>query len=186
MPLQFDIPITVSGLTDEDLMRLPSDGLKYEVVSGEIATAPAGFEHDVIGAVIIGLLLPSTRGRGFMTIAQAGFRMKNGNLRCPDVSFTLKEHLPDGVPPKGFAQRAPDLPIEIVSPTESEADVFAKIGEYLESGSQEVWILEPTTRSATIYRSASDTRSLGPNDTIASPKLFPGFTAKVSELFDLG
>lgn len=54
-------------------------------------------------------------------------RMTSGNIRCPDVSFTLKSHLPEGKPGKGFGDEAPDLCIEILSPTEDLADMERKL-----------------------------------------------------------
>jgi len=170
-------------LTEEEFLRLPDDGRKYELVDGKAREVPTGFEHDAIGAIIVAMLMPHAKGHGFVTIAQAGFRMADGNIRCPDVSFTRKERLPEGKPPKGFADLAPDLAVEIISPNEDAADVFRKLGEYFASGSQFVWILQPETCQVTVYRSLMDAHTLGPEDTLSAGDLLPGFKVQVSELF---
>jgi Uma2 family endonuclease len=170
-------------ITEEEFVRLPDDGRKYELVDGEAKEVPTGFEHDAIGAIIVAMLMPHAKGQGFVTIAQAGFRMADGNIRCPDVSYTRKERLPEGKPPKGFADLAPDLAIEIISPNEDSADVFRKLGEYFASGSQQVWVLEPETQKLTVYRSLMDARTLGPEDELSAGDLLPTFQVQVAELF---
>src|SRR5256885_2066552 len=102
-------------MTEEEFMRLPKDGRKYELVDGEVREVPTSFEHDLIVMHIGFLMMPYAKGRGGITGSQAGFRMTGGNLRSPDVGFTRKERFPGGKPPKGFANFAPDLCIEIIS-----------------------------------------------------------------------
>src|SRR5438094_426513 len=96
-------------LTEDEFMRLPRDGRKYELVDGEAKEVPTGFEQDVLGMRVGFLLMPAVKGLGFLTGSQAGFRMASGNIRCPDVAFTRKERLPNGKPPQGFCETAPDL-----------------------------------------------------------------------------
>lgn len=172
-------------MTEDEFLRLPSDGQKWELVDGEAKAMPAGHEHDAIGAIIISLLVPHARRRGFVAGAQAGFRMSGGNVRSPDVAFTLKERMADGRPAKGFEAFAPDLAIEIISPTEDYADDFRKLGEYFASGAQQVWFLEPDTRRATMYRSLLDAQALSPDDVIEGGDLLPGFACRVSDLSDI-
>src|ERR1051326_6789552 len=106
--------ITKTRMTEEEFMRLPENGRKYELVDGEAKEVPAGMRHDEYGAHLCFLLYPYTRGRGALCGSQAGFRMASGNVRVPDVSFTRKERLPDGRAPEGFGDAAPDLCIEII------------------------------------------------------------------------
>jgi hypothetical protein len=81
-------------IAEEEFLRLPSDGKKCELVDGEAREVPAGFEHDAIAALVAFLLYPCARRYGVVTSSQAGFRMKIGNLRSPDVGFTWLERLP--------------------------------------------------------------------------------------------
>src|SRR5207253_314786 len=98
--------------------RLPDDGRKYELVDGEARAVPAGIKHDILGVRISARLLPFAEGRGYIVGPQAGFRMRTKNIRCPDVSYISEARLPGGDPPDGFGDDAPDLCIEIISPSE--------------------------------------------------------------------
>lgn len=111
-------------MTEAEFLRLPEDGIKREFVDGEAREVATSFEHDLTGGIIVGLLTPHAKGRGFVMLSQAGFRMSGGNLRLPDAGFTRKERLPGGRPIGTFPDFAPDLAVEIVSPSERPADIF--------------------------------------------------------------
>ena len=176
---------TQAHMTEEQFLRLPDDGHKYELVDGEAKEVPTGIRHDVIGAIIIYRLTPHVIGRGFLTMSQAGFRMRSGNLRCPDVSFTRKERFPNEQAPEGFGDASPDLAIEIISPSEDAAAVFRKLGEYFASGSEQVWLIEPDTQRVTVYRSLMNPQTYDAKDEITAGDLLPGFRCRVADLFTL-
>lgn len=175
--------VALAGMTEEQFLRLPDDGRKYELVDGEAKEVPAGFEHDVIGLHVGVMLAPFAKGKGFLAGSQAGFRMVTGNVRSPDVSFTRKERFPDGKPTKRFADFAPDLAIEVLSSQEDVLDLPRKVAEYFASGASAVWLLEPDACRATVYRSPTDTTDYGPDDEIDGGDLLPGFRCAVAELF---
>lgn len=173
-------------MTEAEFMRLPDDGRKYELVDGEAREVSAGHEHDAIGANIIALLMPFARGRGVLAGSQAGFRMTSGNIRSPDVSFTRKERLSGGKPARGFENLAPDLCIEIISPTEDPNEMQRKLQEYFDAGAQQVWHLWPESVQATIYSALTEAVALQADDEITAGDLLPGFRVRVAALFDLG
>ena len=164
---------------------MPDDGRKYELVDGEAKEVPGGVEQDVIGMHVGVLLTPFTRGRGYLAGSQAGFRMRPGNIRAPDVSFTLKERFPGGRPPKGFGDFAPDLCIEIISPSEDEEDMLRKIVEYFATGAQQVWHLFPESKRATVYRSPTEMTEHQPEEILDGGDLLPGFRCRTADLFDI-
>src|SRR5437867_160115 len=108
--------------TEEELMALPDDGRKYELVQGEIVVSNAGIEHEFIGVCLIIPLGSFVRQwkLGVVCGSSAGFWMKSGNLRSPDVSFIAKARL-QGLryAPKKFFEGAPDLVVEILSPSDT-------------------------------------------------------------------
>jgi len=104
-------------MTEEKFLRLPDAGRKWELVNGEAREVPAGHRHDVMVINIGAMLKPFARGRGVAARSQSGFRTVSGHARSPDVSFTRKECLPDGLPAESFEGMAPDLAIEIISPS---------------------------------------------------------------------
>lgn len=172
-------------LTEAEFLRMPNDGRKLELVDGEVREAPAGHEHDAIGFNVGYLLMPYTRGRGVLAGAQAGFRMKSGNIRSPDVAFTRKERLPDGKPSKGFEAFAPDLCVEIISPSEDTEERKQKLHEYFDAGAEQVWHLFPGTQQVRVYASPDSPMDYGPTDILESPQLLPGFRCLVADLFKL-
>ncbi len=172
-------------ITEEEFLRLPDDGRKYELVDGEVKEVPAGVRHDELAAFVIFRLMPFTRGRGALCSSQAGYRMRDGNIRSPDVSFTLKERLPGGRSPEGFGPFAPDLCIEIISPSEDREEMARKVREYFEAGAQQVWHLYPETQSAVLFTSPLETHRLSAEDELDGGDLLPGFRCRVADLYAL-
>lgn len=177
--------ITQARLSEAQFMRLPDDGHKYELVEGEAKLVPTSLRHDQIGAIIVYRLTHASIGRGILCISQAGFRMRNGNIRCPDVSFMRKERLPGGEAPNTFGDAAPDLAIEIISPSEDEADMARKVGEYFASGAEQVWHVFPETQTVAVYTSPDVSRAYRSEDTLTGGTLLPDFACPVADLFIL-
>lgn len=172
-------------MTEDEFMRLPDDGHKYELVDGEPKEVPTSFEHDIIGITVATLLRAAARGRGFVAGSQAGFRMITGNLRCPDVSFTLKSRLPDGKPGTGFGDAAPDLCVEIISPTEEPADMERKLQEYFASGAKRVWHMFPETQTIKVFVSPTEFRIYTAQEEIDGGDFLPDFRCLAGDLFVL-
>lgn len=164
-------------------MSLPKDGRKFELVDGEATEVPTGWEHDVIGARLIGFLTSVASSLGYLAGSSAGFRMNDGNIRAPDVSFVRAERAPSGEEARRFFDGAPDLAVEIISPSESRNDIFRKIGEYFEAGAQQVWIVQPMNRTVTVYHSMDRVRTYEPDEELEGGDLLPGFRCAVSDIF---
>jgi len=177
--------ITQSRMTEEEFMRLPHDGRKWELVDGEAREVPTSITDDMIVMNLGAMFKPYAQGRGYLTASQAGFRMMNGNVRCPDAAFTRKERFPGGKPPNTFADFAADLCIEIISPSEEPAEMRQKLIEYFSSGAQQVWHLFPEARRVLIYTSPLESQSYEADDEMNAGDLLPGFHCRVSELFEL-
>lgn len=175
--------VVARKLTEEEFLRLPDDGRKWELVDGEAKEVPAGFEHDVIALHVGVMLAPYAKGKGFVAGSQAGFRMASGNIRSPDVSFSRKGRFPDGKPPKGFANFAPDLAIEVIFPGEDVLDLPRKVAEYFASGASAVWLLDPEAPRLTVYQSPTEATDYGPEDEIDGGEVLPGFHCRVKDLF---
>jgi len=171
-------------LTEEEFLRLPDDGRKYELVDGEAKETPTSVKHDVIGAKLIMRLGGLVSEVAYLAGSQAGFRMATGNIRSPDVSVIFKQSLPEGKLPEGFGDRAPDLAIEIISPNEDMPDLMRKIGEYFESGARQVWLLFPEQKRVVVYDSPFDSVALNENDMLTTP-LIPDLRVRVGDLFEV-
>lgn len=170
-------------VTEADLLLTPRDGRKYELVDGEIRMSPAGYRH---GRVIVRLtvrLAPfvSERGLGDVLESSTGYRLPGGNVRSPDVSFVSAARVPAGEP-AGFADLAPDLAVEVLSPEDRERDVLDKVGEYLSAGVRLVWVIDPEKAIAVVFRSLTDVRRVGHDGVLDGEDVVPGFTCPLSDL----
>lgn len=122
-------------ITDEELLRLPKDGNKYEVVDGELRMSPAGLPHERIIARLIVLLGSFVKERelGDVLGSNVLYVLPSGNKRGPVVSFIAAARAA-GVRDAVFPSLAPDLAVEILSPGQSPRRMLDKLGEYLEAG----------------------------------------------------
>lgn len=173
------------SFTEDELMRLPRDGRKWELVDGELKEVPTSIRHDAIVMLLGFLLYPFVKGRGVLTASQAGYWMMAGNLRSPDVGFTRKERLPGGKVPDKFGDVAPDLCIEIISPSEERADMQRKVEEYFASGTEQVWHMFPETQTLTVYTSPATVAKYTSADEVEGGGLLPGFRCQVADLFEV-
>ncbi len=178
-------------VTEDELLRLPKDGpgnptlAKYELVDGRLREVPTSFTHDAICLNLILLLGAFMKGRGAGTTGQSGFRMTDGNIRVPDFSFTRKARLPGGKVPNTFGDVAPDLCVEIISPSEERADMARKVREYFGAGAEQVWHVFPEEQRVIVFTSPTETRALDADDTLATEGILPGFSCRVGDLFIL-
>ncbi|MFQ5637676.1 MAG: Uma2 family endonuclease [bacterium] len=173
-------------MTDEDLLQLPDDGHKYEYVEGELKVSPAGMLHERLGVKLSRKLdeFADQYQLGGVYGSSAGYRMKSGNLLSPDVSFVKDSTLPEGKVPEGFGHFAPDLAVEILSPTDRLTDLQQKIQEYFENGSEQVWILDPWKKKAFVYRAIHDYRVFDEDEVINGGDLLPGFSFRLADLLE--
>ena len=81
---------------------------------------------------------------------------------------------------------APDIAIEVVSPSSSEPEALARALTWLEAGSAAVWMLYPDSRSVKVYRPSLNVITLGENDVLDAAPVLVGFSVKVSDLFPFG
>jgi Uma2 family endonuclease len=124
------------------------------------------------------------RGSGVVTTAEAGFQIAHepDTVRAPDVAFVRAERIPSGGV-KGFFQGAPDLAVEVVSPTDRQSEVAAKVQEWLLAGCSVVWVVDPENRAVTVHRNHSEAVILTTTDTLTGGEVLPDFSMRVAEIF---
>jgi Uma2 family endonuclease len=174
--------------TADELFMLPDDGFRYELVKGELRRMPpAGSEH---GAVIMNLGGPlhqfvKANNLGVVFGAETGFRIASDpdTVRAPDLSFVWRERIPEGGIPRGFWQGAPDLAVEVISPSDTYTEVEEKVNDWLAAGTRLVLVLNPRTHTVSVYRSATEVARLTESDTLDGGQVLPGFSCRVADLF---
>lgn len=178
---------TSTLLTAEELFKLPDDGMVHELVRGELKTMPpAGDQHGRIGTRLLVRMsvFAESKSLGFVYQAQTGFLLTRDPdmVRSPDVAFVSQARLPKTATTK-FVPFAPDLAVEVVSPSESAEDIYEKIQDYLAHGVRLIWIIYPRTRTAEVYRPNHPAKHLPPTGTLTGEDLLPGFECKLADLF---
>jgi Uma2 family endonuclease len=114
--------------------------------------------------------------------AETGFKLSDDTVRAPDVAFVRKERLA-AVHWKGFGRGAPDLAVEIFSPSDSVRKLMRKVKQYFAAGCHTVWIVYPERREIQVLEATGADRLLGAGDNLEAPELLPGFSAPVEPIF---
>jgi Uma2 family endonuclease len=180
---------TTALITANDLLALPTGmGKRYELITGELREmSPSGWRHgevvDNVQALLSSYIRTHKLGRGFG--AETGFLIARDpdTVRAPDFAFIAEEHLPNEKPTEAFWPGAPELAVEVLSPSDRTGEVNEKINAWLAAGSTAVWVIDPQLQTVTIYRSRTDIQIKTAGDTLEGATLVPGFTCPVSELF---
>ncbi len=163
---------------------LENDLEGYEYVKGELVPmAAAAIVHGEIGSNVHFLLTSHVRENklGRLYIAETTFQLGDRVVK-PDIAFVSTERLSEDKL-KGFAD-APDLAIEIVSPTDKHYDVTEKTLAYLKAGTRLVWVIEPIMKTVMVHRSETDFTLLNYEGTLTGEDVVPGFSCPVAELFE--
>ncbi|MFQ3662203.1 MAG: Uma2 family endonuclease [Chloroflexaceae bacterium] len=173
-------------LTINEFAALPAGTARRELVCGEVVeTLPPGRKHGRI-ALKLGRLLDSwAEAHGGETGVEAGFILKRDpdTVRSPDVYYVRPERLPEGEVAEGFWTIAPDLAVEIVSPSDTAEGIHEKVRDYLAAGTAAVWVVYPRSRSIIVHTPDGLARTWGPEGSLESPELLPGFRLRIAELF---
>jgi len=173
--------------TEAELQALPEDGYLHEVVNGALVVSPKNnWLHGEICARLIAALktFADAHRLGAVWDSSTGFWMKNLNCRAPDISFVCKERL-RGLNRREakFFQGAPDLAVEILSPSNSRREVDERLNDYFSSGTQLAWVIDPDRELIEICHSLAQRRLLGPGGSLNGEDLLPGFQYAVADLF---
>jgi Uma2 family endonuclease len=171
--------------TEEEISRLPDNGYNVEVVDGELRMSPKNnpLHGRVCTRISMYMGLHAMQNRlGEVWDSNTGFWMANGNLRAPDVSFVSATRL-IGRPLTSFFKGAPDLAVEVLSPSNSRREIEERLRDFFASGTKLAWVIDPDQESAEICRSLSDRTMIGPNSVLDGEDVLNGFKVTLSDLF---
>ncbi|MBA2693416.1 MAG: Uma2 family endonuclease [Rubrobacter sp.] len=180
---------TKTGTTAEELIAMPDDGVRREVVKGELREVPlADASHGDV-AMNLGALLKNhvkANDLGRVPAAETGFIITRNpdTTRAPDTGFISKERIPTEGVPDGYWELAPDLAVEVVSPNDTATEVQEKIREWIEAGVRLVWVVYPKTKSVVVHKSLKDIETFTEEETLTGEGVLPGFECVVKEIFE--
>ena len=176
------------AITADELLHMPDDGYKYELVAGRLRKmTPAGSLHGVVGmrlAIALGAYVDDQH-LGVLFAADTGFKLASNpdTVRAPDIAFVARERIPAGGIPTAYWPGAPDLAVEVLSPTDVRSEVDEKIDEYLRSGVRLVWFVNPFERGVTVHRPGKRPLVLEEHDSVDGGDVLPGFSYPLARLF---
>jgi Uma2 family endonuclease len=177
-------------LTADDLYSLPD--IPCELRRGVLhMMSPASGGHGAVVTRLLTVMGPYVHGKGLGALftAETGFVLERDpdTVLCPDIAFVVAARLPaGGIGWSGFMELAPDLVVEVLSPSNRPAEVRAKIADYLRLGVRAVWALIPAKRAVRVHcREGSRITEtlLTEADMLDGGEVLPGFRCPVAELF---
>ncbi len=175
--------------TEADVIRLADGEPKrlVELVDGILVEKAMGYREGLLAASLMVFVAGFVRSRklGVVGAPDSLMRLASGQNRMPDVSFTAWANLPTGDAHLGrVAPFAPDLAVEILSPSNSRAEIERKRREYFAAGTKLVWEIDPDARTVAVYTDPTALTLLGATDTLTGGAVLPGFTLPLADLFD--
>jgi Uma2 family endonuclease len=180
--------VRTGARTAEDLWNLPDDGLLHELVAGELrGMVPPGAEHGRVAATVAGLLFAHARetGAGVTFAAETGFLLARDpdTVHAPDAAFVTTERAEAVGRTEKYWPGAPDFAAEVISPSDTFADVEAKTLGWLEAGTRLVLVLNPAQRTVTAYRGQEGVRVHSGDEILDLSDAVPGWQVALPDFF---
>ena len=182
---------TKTRQTAEDLWRLGTGDVRRELVDGTIVEmAPCNALHGKYAGRIYRLLAEhvDTARDGDVVVGNVGFVLNipydPERVRAPDVAFISWERILGGQLPEKFFPGAPDLAVEVLSPSDDPVDVQQKVWDWLEGGAKLVWLVALGAKTVTAYRADGSARFLRGDDSLEGEDILPGLSIPLAKLFE--
>jgi Uma2 family endonuclease len=174
------VPEMPALMTAEELLRAPIPDKRTELVKGVLVVRePAGHRHGRVAGELFRVISNHVHEHalGAAYAAETGFTLARhpDTVRAPDVAFVKRARIPNPEP-TGFAEFAPDLVVEVLSPADRPGETLSKVAEWLDAGTPLVWVIDPERRLARFYRHDGTETILGEDGQLDGEDILPGFT----------
>ncbi len=176
---------TQTLLTFEEFAALPEEeGVFRELDEGAVIEMPqASVPHGRVQANTAASLLAWLGKRtAYQVSLNVSFLLAPHTVRIPDVCLMRTSSYESMEDVRGALRGAPDLAVEVISPSNSARDMDRKVEQYLRAGAQAVWLLYGDTRHVIAHR-PGEIRKYESGQVLEEPGLLPGFSVPVDELF---
>jgi len=173
--------------TEADVLELlDHENRACELIDGTLVEKPVGAYESELAAILIGVIRDYLRGTklGKVYAPDAAFRVRPGRVRLPDVMFVHRDRIPTGgLGRPRILDVAPDLAIEILSPSNTAAEMSDKRMDYFSAGVRLVWEIDPFARQARVFTPDGRIVELGAADQLDGGDVLPGFAMRLTDLF---
>lgn len=186
--------VSTRPLTAEQFYELPEpeEGGKMELIDGRVAIEmPVNAEHGTLTGYLTEQLGAFVRRHRLgKLMPEVGFVLSRNpdNVRAPDLAFVAAEAIAArGLPKEGWIPYGPTTAVEVVSPSNLDADMALKVEQYLAAGVNRIWVVRPKTRTVTVHFPDHTARTFLPGSELASDEAgfaVAGLSLSVSDLFD--
>ena len=176
-------------ITADELLRLYSKGVRGELIRGELyRTMPAGGEHGEIvmklGAELTAFVKARRSGRVAGSDSGVLLEQVPDTVREPDIAFFSVDKIPANTRVTGYYEVIPDLVVEVVSPNNTDREIYDKARMWLSYGVRIVWVIYPDTRTVAIHSQDAPVTVLNDTDTLDGQDVLPSFTCNIANIFD--
>jgi Uma2 family endonuclease len=150
-----------------------------------VSQPPGGLHGMVAGRIAARLTVHAERLGLGTVLVETGYilRREPDTVRGPDVSYISLARLPSGSIPEEFIDGAPDLAVEILSPSSGWSEVEEKIADYFAGGTRLIWLVEPRERQVTVRYPDRPSRVVAAGEILDGEDVVPGFALALVELF---
>lgn len=173
--------------TEQDVIDLEArENRLCELVGGVLVEKAMGYIESILAVAISTFLREFVvpRNLGHVSGSDGMMRLFPGLVRMPDVAFASWDCFPDGkLPREPIPDLAPDLAVEVISKSNTPAEMMKKRREYFEAGVRLVWMVDPEQRTVTVFSSQDESKALSESDVLDGGEVLPGFTLNVGQLF---
>lgn len=174
--------------TKRDLLKFHDGGEGlFELVDGTLVEKPMGRPESILAAELVRLLgnYVTEHSLGFCTTTDDLIEVLPNLVLGPDASFTTWLRTPDGTVDfhNQISKIVPDLTVEVLSPSNTRAEMTRKLGEYFRGGVRLVWIIDPRKRTAEIYVSPTEKTTIAESGVLDGGDVLPGFRLPLAKLF---
>ncbi len=174
-------------MTAEELAQLPDEGGRYELVAGVMhKMAAASYHHAKLANRFAHKLTTYVEAHQLGEVSgESGWVLATNpdTVRIPDAAFLVQRRVTAEAEVAGFQRGAPDLVLEVISPTDSYSEVAAKVDEWLAGGARMVVIIDPRKHIIRVHRSKTEAVTLHAADTLDGGDVVPGWRLPVHEIF---
>ena len=177
---------TTRAMTARDLEAVP-EAERGELIRGEMRpVSPTNPEHFLVTGNVFGPLWSFVNERGLGVVGgEGGFLLEvdPDTMLAPDVAFVPWDRFPPKGRRRGFQPIVPDLVVEVLSPSNTAAEVNEKVRIYLAAGVRLVWVVDPVAEVVTVYEPDGAARLLRPGEALDGGAVLPGFALPLDDLF---
>lgn len=180
-------PTTKALITAEELWQMGAGGERYELSKGDLVEmTPPGGIHGSTAVELSSLLRDFVKQRNLgKVMVESGYLLATNpdTVRGPDISFLSASKIPAEGLPDGYITGAPDLAVEIVSPSDTASIIQEKVQDYLTYGTQLVWVIYPQQKIVVAYYPDGTAKTLHKTDALTGETVLPDFSCRIADIF---